>query len=115
MQVNLLYIFIFLIAVFMSSVSQILLKKSANKEYDNWLKEYMNFSVIMSYGLFFCSSFVVVLAYKGVPLAMGPVLEATGYIWVSILGGIFLKERINRKKVLGLAVIVIGILVFSIP
>ena len=52
MQVNLLYIFIFLIAVFMSSVSQILLKKSANKEYDNRLKEYMNFSVIMSYGLF---------------------------------------------------------------
>ncbi|MEH2944999.1 multidrug ABC transporter [Lachnospiraceae bacterium KK002] len=115
MQIDLLYVLVFLIAVFMSSVSQILLKKSANKEYDNKIKEYLNFPVIIAYGLFFCSSLVVVLAYKGVPLAMGPVLEATGYIWVSILGGIFLKEHISRKKVLGLAVIIIGILVFNIP
>ncbi len=108
------YVVIFLAAVLMSSISQILLKKSAEQECESRIKEYLNIPVIVAYGLLFCSSLVIVLAYRGVPLNMGPVLEATGYIWVSILGVIFLKEHIKGKKILGLIVIIIGIFIFNI-
>lgn len=108
------YIILFLISVFISSASQILLKKSAGKTYENIIKEYLNFPVILAYSLFFCSSLLTVLAYKYVPLSMGPILEATGYLWVAVLGFFFLKEKINKKKIMGLCVIVLGIIIFNL-
>ena len=114
MNNKLLYVAVFLISVLVSSVSQIILKKSANKTYDSKIKEYMNFPVIFAYGLFFMSSLLTVFAYKYVPLSMGPILEATGYIWVSVLGYLILKEKMSGKKVLGLLIIIAGIIVFNL-
>ena len=111
---NYLYIGIFLISVLVSSVSQILLKISAGKTYDSKIKEYLNAPVIIAYGLFFLSTVVTVLAYKYVDLSLGPVLEATGYIWVTLLGYLILKEKVSRKKLLGLVVIIVGIIVFNV-
>lgn len=108
------YILIFLVSVFISSVSQIVLKKSANRKYENKLREYLNFPVIISYSLFFASSLLTVLAYRGVPLSKGPILEATGYVWVAVLGRIFLKENLNKKKIMGMLMIIIGIVLFNI-
>ena len=108
------YILLFLFSVLISSVSQIILKKSANVQHESMIKEYLNVRVISAYALFFLSSLLTLFAYRGVPLSMGPVLETTGYIWVTLLGLFWLKERVNAKKWLGLGFIVIGILVFSI-
>ena len=108
------YIILFLSAVFISSVSQIMLKKSANKTYENKLKEYMNPWVIIAYGLFFGATLVTVIAYKYIPLSLGPILESAGYFFVTILGMIFLKEKVGKKKALGLLIILIGIIVFNL-
>ena len=108
------YIIIFLVSVFISSVSQIILKKSANTEYKNKLQEYLNLKVIVAYTLFFLSSLMTVLAYKGVPLSKGPILEASGYVWVAILGKLVLGEKLKKRKVVGIAIILIGIIVANI-
>lgn len=108
------YVFLFLFSVFISSLSQIILKSSANKEYENSLQEYLNPKVIIAYSIFFLSSLLTVLAYRKVPLSMGAVLESTGYIWVTILGYFLLKEHISKRKVLGLVLIVMGILISNI-
>lgn len=108
------YVILFLFSVLVSSVSQILLKKSTKKEYDSFLAQYLNFPTMFAYFLFFLSSLMTVFAYKGVPLSLGPVLEATGYIYVSVLGYIFLKEKISKKKALGLGLIIAGIVVFNL-
>lgn len=114
MNHNVLYILLFLISVMVSSVSQIVLKKSANKTYDSKIKEYMNFPVIFAYGLFFLSSLLTVWAYKYVPLSMGPILESTGYIWVTVLGYLMLKEKITKNKFWGIFIIIVGIIIFNI-
>ena len=62
-----------LLSVFISSVSQIILKKAADKTYESTLKEYMNPMVIGAYGLFFCSVILTMLALKHVPLSMSPI------------------------------------------
>lgn len=103
------YIIIFLLSVLIAAVSQIILKKSADKHYDSIVKEYLNPKTILAYGMFFISSLVTVLAYRGVPLSLGPVLEASGYIYVAILGAIFLKEKISKRKLVGLIIIILGI------
>lgn len=103
-----------LLSVFISSVSQIILKKAADKTYENTLKEYMNPMVIGAYGLFFCSVILTMLALKHVPLSMSPILESTGYIFVSVMGYIFLKERFSRRKLMGFALILAGIVIFNL-
>ena len=105
---------VFLGSVLVASISQIMLKKSADKKYDRWIDEYLNFRVIFAYGLFFLSSLLTVYAYKFVPLSLGPVLEASGYIFVSVMGYFSLKEKIGRKKLLGLIVIIAGIVIFNL-
>ena len=103
-----------LLSVFISSVSQIILKKAADKTYESTLKEYMNPMVIGAYGLFFCSVILTMLALKHVPLSMSPILESTGYIFVSVIGYIFLKERFSRRKLMGFALILAGIVIFNL-
>lgn len=111
---NISYYSIFLFSVFISSVSQIILKKSANIKYENPIREYLNIRVIVAYSIFLLSSFVTIYAYKFVPLSIGPVLESAGYIFVTVLGYIFLKERVGKKKLLGLACILCGIVVSNL-
>lgn len=116
MQMNneILYIFVFIASVFISSVSQILLKKSANTIYKNKIREYVNYKVIFSYFLFILSTLITLYAYKVVPLSLGPILESTGYIFVTILGVIILDEKINKKKLVGMIIIMVGIVVYSL-
>ena len=105
---------IFLGSVLVASISQIMLKKSANQKYDRWIDEYLNFRVIFAYGLFFLSSLLTVYAYKFVPLSMGPVLEASGYVFVAVMGYFILKEKIGKRKLLGLIIIIAGIVILSL-
>ena len=107
------YVLIFVGSVFISSVSQVLLKSSSGRKYDNILQEYLNVKVIGAYGMFFMSSLITIMAYKGVPLSMGPILEASGYIFVTVLSYFFLHERVSKRKIIGLFTILVGIFVFS--
>lgn len=113
MNEKILFSLIFIFGVFISSVSQILLKKSAQVEYGSKIKEYLNPRVIFAYIIFFGATLCSVLAYTKIPLSFGPILESAGYIFVAILSRLFLKEKITKKKMIGLAVIIIGIIVYS--
>ncbi len=108
------YIFLFLFSVFISSWSQILLKSSAGENHDSFIREYLNIKVVIAYMFFFVSSLLTVFAYKYVPLSLGPVLEASGYIFVAILGGLLLKEKLEKRKIMGLIIIFVGILVSNL-
>ncbi len=109
-----LHVFIYLFSVFISSVSQIILKTSADKKYESRIREYLNPRVIIAYGIFFLATFVTIYAYKGIPLSVGPILETTGYLWVSLLGYFILKEKLSRRKIAGLVIVVAGIIISCI-
>jgi multidrug transporter EmrE-like cation transporter len=51
--------------------------------------------------------------YRYVDVSAGPIFESAGYVFVGILGFIFLKEKFTAKKLLGMVLILLGILVFS--
>ena len=106
-------VLLLLFSVFISAVSQILLKK-AQKHYPNRLKEYLNPWVITAYSIFLLSTVLTMLALRTVPLSMQPILESTSYIYVSLMGYFLLKERFTRKKAAGIAVILLGIFIYSL-
>lgn len=109
-----LFMGIFVLGVFISSVAQIILKKSAQKEYPNKIREYLNVRVVVGYSIFFAATLCSVYAYKVVPLSYGPILESTGYIFVAILSWLFIKEKITLQKGIGIVVIIAGIVVYSL-
>lgn len=108
------YAGILLLGVFISAISQVMLKKAAEKTYDSWLKEYLNPLVIFAYTLFVGTTLLSILAYKGIPLSMGPVLESTSYIYVTIFGVTFFHEKISKKKLFGLGLILCGIFTYAL-
>ena len=91
-----------LAGTFFSAISQVLLKQSANMEYKNPLREYLNWRVILAYGIFF-----------GV-LKFGPVIDTAAYVFVLLFSWRILKEKISRGKIIGNLIIILGILVYTL-
>lgn len=110
----LLYSCVLLVGVFISAISQVMLKKAAMKTYPSKIREYMNPLVIIAYGLFVGTTLLSIIAYRGIPLSMGPILEATSYIYIIFFGVKIFKEKMNKKKIFALVLILLGIVVYSI-
>ena len=108
------YALIYVVGVFVSSVSQVILKKASAKTYDNPIREYLNFPVIAAYTIFFAATLLSIYAFKGISLSMGAVLDATGYLFVTLFGVTIFNEKINGKKALALLLIIGGICVYSL-
>ena len=101
-------------AVVLSSFSQMLLKKAAQIKYENVIKEYLNPWVISGYFLLAASTICVIFAFKGVDFKNGPVIESLGFPMVMILGRIFFGEKLTRNKIIGMALIMAGVLIYYI-
>lgn len=106
------YLLLLVLSVVIASFSQILLKKSAQKKYTSFLREYINPYVMIGYGMMVLSTIVTTLAYQGIAYKNGPVVEALGYILIMILSYIFFKETITKRKALGNALVLLGIIIF---
>lgn len=109
-----LYSAIYLLGVIVSSFSQILLKRSANREEQSFIKQYLNVRVIVAYGMFFGATLLSVFAYKVIPLTLGAILGTLEYGLVAILGHFLLKENLRARQIFGILVIIAGIIVYSI-
>ena len=105
---------IYIASAFLVAVAQVLLKLSANRIYSTRLKEYLNPLVLSGYFLFTISLVVSILAYRYLPLSTAKMLDSTTYIFVAILGFFLLKERLKRKQLVGMFIMILGILIFSL-
>lgn len=94
-----------------SAFSQIMLKKSAQKQYSSRIREYLNPLVIIAYAIFFGCTLISLYALKVVPLRLSPILEASGYIFIALLSDLFFREKLSRIQLLGLLLIFAGIVV----
>ena len=66
------FMLIMLAGTFFSAISQVLLKQSANMEYKNPLREYLNWRVILAYGIFFGVLLLNTWCYTKVDMKFGP-------------------------------------------
>ena len=90
----------------MASVSQVLLKKSAQKQYPNFIREYLNLLVIGGYGLLFLSMFIGIFCYKGLGYMGVVVMEPIAYIMVMFFSRGIFKEKITLNKIIGMCFII---------
>jgi small multidrug resistance pump len=95
-----------------AAFSQVLLKKSASKEHKSFLREYLNPEVIIGYGMLVGSTILTILAFRRIEYKNGPIIESLGYIFIMILSLCFFKEKITKKKLIGNALILLGIFIY---
>lgn len=99
-------------AVFISSMSQILLKKAAGKEYKSFIKSYLNIRVICAYCIFFIAVLIDLYAFRFVPVSFVPVIESSSYFFIIILSRIILHEKLTLKQIIGIVIIMCGVLLY---
>jgi multidrug transporter EmrE-like cation transporter len=101
-------------AVFISSIAQVILKRSAIAGERTGWKRYLNPGVASGYAILFCMTLLTVYAYRGVPLKAGPVLQSSGYVFVAFMSRYFFEEKLSPGQWRGLFLIVAGIIVFHL-
>ncbi len=107
----------FLVMIFvelLASVSQVLLKKSAQKEYPSRIREYLNVLVIGGYGLLVLSMVIGIFCYKHLGYMGTVILEPVAYILVMFLSRLIFGEKITTRKIIGMCLIIGGIIIFNI-
>ena len=107
------YALLLMVGVFIGSISQIMLKKAANKKYKNFISAYLNRFVVIAYIIFGGTTVISMYAYKGITLSLGFVIETMGYVFVTIWGVLIFKEQISKKKIFALGLIIFGTIIYS--
>ena len=111
-KITLFYILV-IAGIFLSACSQLLLKKSADRKHRSFLRSMLNWRVITAYTIFFGSLFINITAMsKGMKLKDMPILESLGYVFVPLLSYMVLMEKITKRTLVSIALILIGIYVF---
>ena len=105
---------IMLVSVFIASCSQVLLKISADRGHRNRISEYFNLRVMIAYLMFAVSTFFGMFVLRFIPLSLVSVIESVAYAYVAILSRIILKEKITKRKLIGIIMIFSGVIIFSL-
>ena len=111
---NRMFMLLMLAGTFFTAISQVLLKQSANKKYSNPLLEYLNWRVIVAYGIFFGVLLLNTWCYTKVDMRYGPVIDTAAYVFVLLLSRFILNEKITKGKLIGNLIIIAGILVYTL-
>lgn len=114
MKNSTLALLIALLGAFFSSLSQYLLKRAAEKPGANRLQGLLQPQVLLAYAIFFLVLVANLFTLKHLPLYVLPLIEATSYVYVALLSFFVLKEKLSKRKLLGLLCIVAGVVIASL-
>ena len=106
------FLLLALLSVVIASFSQVVLKMGAGKSYTSKIREYLNGYVITGYGMLFISMVLTIIAYSHLSYLSVPVVEAVGYVLVPVLSYFIFKERLTKRKIVGILFILLGILIY---
>lgn len=102
------------VSALITASSQILLKISAQRQHKDFIHEYLNACVIISYAFYFLVVFLNIFIYTKVDYRFSVVLNSLSTVFVAVFSNLILKERFTRRRILGNILIVLGIVCFTI-
>lgn len=103
-----------LLSAMITAGSQILLKISANKTYKHILFEYLNPNVIISYAGYVLVLVINVIIFTQIDYRFGVVINSLSVVLIMIGSKLILKETMTPKKIVGNALIILGIACFTL-
>jgi len=110
------YYLVVILSVFIAACAQLLLKKGAQMQYDNIIRQYLNVWVISGYAIMFLSMIINVFALsRGVQVKEASTIESLSYLFVPLLSFFIFKETQSKKQILAIAIIITGVIIFFTP
>lgn len=103
-----------IVSALITALSQIILKKSANKTYKSIIFEYVNPYVLFSYACYVGVLVLNVFIYTKADYRFGVVINSMSTVFVMLLSHFILNESLTQKRVAGNIIIVCGILIFML-
>ena len=98
----------------LAALGSVYLKKGAAKFNLNPFEQLRNRNLIAGLILFFTSAAVYTVALRVGNLSSVYPFTAMTYIWVIIVSRLMLNERVNKSKIIGIALIIAGIVILNI-
>lgn len=108
------YLLLMFLGTFFSAISQVLLKQSAGKTYKSVIYEYLNWRVIVAYGISFSTLLLNTYAFTVVDMKYGAVIDTFSYVFVMVLSWLILKEHFTKVQLIGNLIIITGIFVYTL-
>lgn len=103
---------VYLSAVLIASISQILLKSNANERSTDNRNKYINVKVLIAYSLFVLSMLIGNVALRKIEYKYATIIESMSYFFVLIGSRVVFKEKITIRRLSGISIIAVGIIVF---
>ena len=104
---------IVILSVFLAACAQMLLKQGARQQYAQWWRQYANGWVISGYAIMFGTMIMNIYAMsKGVQVKELSIIESMSYLFVPALSFFIFKEKLTWRKILAIAIIIIGVIIF---
>ena len=104
-----------ILSVLAAACAQMLLKQGARKFYAVWWRQYLNVWVIGGYSIMACSLLLNVFCMShGVQVKEVSVIESMSYLFVPCLAFLLFNEKITRRKIGAIAIIITGVIIFFI-
>ena len=97
------------------AAAQIFMKLGANNiVHPTLMQLIMNVPLMTGYALYGVNMLMLTIALKNAPLSLlYPIISLT-YVWVTMLSVMIFKESVNRYKVAGLAIVILGVAVLGL-
>jgi len=90
-----------------------MLKKNADKGYKG-IKIYLNPPVIISNIIFLGATLLSVYLMRYLMLTTFALLNALTYVFIPVLSYIFIKEKISKKMIIGISLIISGVIIYGV-
>ena len=108
------YMLILFATTFFTAFSQVLMKQSAQIEHKSWIYEYLNWRVILAYGIAFAVLMVNTYAYTEVDIKYASIIDSFSYVNVMLFSYLLLKEQFTKTQLIGNLIIIAGILIYTL-
>ena len=104
-----------LFAALLTATAQLLLKKGAGASHGRHaLRLWVNPWMASGYGVFLLVVYLNTVAMRVLDYKWAVLLGSLTYLAVNLLARVFLRERLNRLQLAGMALILAGMLVFPL-
>ena len=107
------YVLMYVLSVFVCSCTQISLKKAATVECRG-ISIYLNKTVIISNVIFVGATFVSTILYRHIQFSTINLLGSLSYVFIPVLSFYFIKEKISKRIITGIILIIMGIAVYAV-
>lgn len=108
------YMLLMFFCTILTAISQVLLKQSSNRPHKSFLYEYLNWRVILSYGIFALVLLINTYAFTRVPMKYGSMIDTFTYVFVLLFSFLLLHEKITKAKLIGNLIIIAGFLIYTL-